>query len=391
MKHQLLYLFFALFPSLLIAQVTIQNGNHVLEISGSTSTYANYRELKPTSNNRNKDRFRLRDAQLQLEGRIGNIWEYELQVDFVDLASSSTGVIDAENPGLMDAHVTYKGLKWFEVKAGYGKLDYSRSSLVPFIYTPYWQRAQIARGDLFSRRDVGLQLSKSFWKQRVYVSGGVYTGLGEISLRGDNDASGQPEFVGRAEFAYPTRYRHRDIDDRITPIPMFAIGLNARYTDKTQPEGRSLPEDAAGEFGWRVIDGKRYAYGLDFAFQYQGFSAQFEIHQLRAEPSRVTDPLFVGLSPQQTRGYVLAGGYLAQINYFYKDIKTIFSLRYEELDLNDLVPGRSQRFSPAIAYQINGYNAMIKFQYFNNLGTQESIDPLRWNEQFRLGIQLAFK
>lgn len=380
-----------LFSIAAFSQVTIQNGNHVLEISGSTSTYANYRELKPTSNNRNKDRFRLRDAQLQLEGRVGNIWEYELQVDFVDLASSSTGIVDAENPGLMDAHITYKGLDWFEIKAGFGKLDYSRSSLVPFIYTPYWQRAQIARGDVFSRRDVGVQLSKSFWKQRVYVSGGVYTGLGEISLRGDNDASGQPEFVGRAEFAYPSRFRHRDIDDRITPIPMFALGVNARYTDKSQPDGRVLPADAAGEFGWRVIDGKRYAYGFDLAFQYMGFSAQFEMHQLRAEPSKVTDPLFVGLSPQQTGGYVLAGGYLAQINYFYKDIKTIFSLRYEELDLNDLVAGKSQRLSPAIAYQLNGYNAMIKFQYFNNLGTQEAVDPLRWNEQFRLGIQLTFK
>ena len=71
-------------------------------------------------------------------------------------------------------------------------------------------------------------------------------------------------------------------------------------------------------------------------------------------------------------------------------MKTIVSARYEELDLNDLVKGRSERFSTAIAYQMNGYNAMIKFQYFNII-KEESIDPLKWDEQFRLGMQFQFK
>jgi len=60
------------------------------------------------------------------------------------------------------------------------------------------------------------------------------------------------------------------------------------------------------------------------------------------------------------------------------------------LDLNDLVPGKSERFSPAIAYQINGYNAMLKFQYFNII-KEETIDPFNWKEQFRIGMQLQFK
>ncbi|MBC7641007.1 MAG: hypothetical protein H7174_01505, partial [Flavobacterium sp.] len=71
-------------------------------------------------------------------------------------------------------------------------------------------------------------------------------------------------------------------------------------------------------------------------------------------------------------------------------IKTLVSARFEELDLNDLVPGNSQRFSPALAYQINGYNAMIKFQYFK-IWKEESIDPFSWREQFRLGLQFQFK
>jgi hypothetical protein len=172
------------------AQLTLGNGKHVLEITGSLSTYYNHRVIKPdaTNQNKNKDRFRLRDAQLQLEGRYKNILEYELQVDFVDLASSATGIIDAENPGLMDAYFIYKGLKFVHIQVGYGKLYYSRSSMVPFVYSPYWQRAELVRGNLFSRRDVGVTLMKGFWRQRVNLYAGVYTGLGELSLRGDNDA-----------------------------------------------------------------------------------------------------------------------------------------------------------------------------------------------------------
>lgn len=373
------------------AQVSLSNGNHMIEISGSASTYYNHRVLKETSNNHNKDRFKLRDAQLKIEGRIKDIWAYELQVDFADIAANDTGEIDPENPGLMDAYVQYKGLDWFDIKLGYSKVPYSRSSMTPFGFSPYWQRAELVRGSMFNRRDVGLTLSKGFWKQRVNIAAGVYTGLGEISLNGDNDASGNPEFIGRAEVAYPSRFRHREIDDRHTPIPLFSFGVNGRYANKKLPDGRIFPEGAQGEYGMKVIDGKKYAYGFDLAVQYMGFSGQFELHQIKGEPQKQNDPLYLGLPLDQTEGYFLAGGYVAQLNYFIKDWKTIVSARFEELDLNDLAKGNSQRFSPAIAYQIKGFDAMIKFQYFNILKEESSIDPLRWTEQFRIGLQLRFK
>ena len=372
------------------AQLTLGNGEHVMEFSGGISTYYNQRMLKPESDNKNKDRFRLRDAQLQIEGRYKNVLEYELQVDFVDLASFSTGEIDPENPGLMDAYVIYKGLGFVDVQMGYGKHYYSRSSLVPFIYSPYWQRAQLVRGNMFSRRDVGVTLMRDFWRQRINAYAGVYTGLGEISLRGDNDATGQPEFVGRVDVAFPSRYRYRDIDDRITPIPMFQVGVNGRYMNKPLPEGRSFPAFSTGEFGLKLVNGERYAYGFDAAMQYMGFSAQFEIHQLLMRPQLENDALFQGYTLEQTDGYVLAGGFVSQLNYFHKKWKTIYSVRYEELDLSDLFPGRSQRLSVALAYQIKGFDSMIKFQYFNIL-EEESIDPIRWTEQFRIGWQYNFK
>ncbi|AWI25959.1 porin [Flavobacterium pallidum] len=390
MKHFYLYLIL-LSVSGASAQLTLTNGNHTLEISGSVSAYYNYRALKDGEFEKDKDRFKLRDAQLQLEGRIGNIWEYELQMDFADMsANNSNAQPDPENPGLMDAYVKYKGLKLFDVQVGYGKLFYSRSSMVPFAYSPYWQRADLVRGDIFSQRDVGVTIMKDFLNQRLNVYAGIYTGLGELSLQGDNDASGQPEYAARVDFSYPSRFRYRDIDDRITPIPMFTIGINARYANKTLPEGEVFPENAEGEYGLKVINGKKYVYGFDAAFQYMGFSGQFEMHQVKGEPALANDPLLHNLAAAQTGGYFLSGGYVAQLNYFAKSIRTILSARYEELDLNDLVKGNSRRFSPAIAYQIDGFDAMIKFQYFNIL-KEEAVDPFKWKEQFRLGLQLNFK
>ena len=387
MKKTVCLLFILLTGSLTHAQISVSSGEHNLEISARIATFYNQRYLKPGEEDQDKNRFRLRDAQLIVEGRIKDEWEYEVQVDFADIASSNFDDIDPENPGLLDAFVTYKGLDAFNIKVGYSKLPYSRSSLTPFPYSTYWQRAQIARGDLFSRRDVGLTLYKDFWKKRLDVYAGVYTGLGESSLRGDNDASGNPEYVARVNLAYPAPMKYREIDYVHTPIPLFAIGVNGRFANKSLPDGENFPDGAAGEFGLKAVDGKKYTYGMDFTFQYMGFSGEFEIHQIKAEPQNESDPLFLGLTPDQTDGEVFAGGYFTKLNYFFKDISTIVSVRYEQLDLNDLNAGDSQRFSAALAYQLKGFDAMVKLQYFNNLNEQETLDPLDWNEQIRVGLQ----
>lgn len=392
---QFYYLFFLFITgsfSTAFSQISFTNGKHSLEISGAISAHYTHRFIKSdaTNQNKNKNRFGLRDAQLQLEGRYGQMWEYELQVDFADFASSATGEADPENPGLMDAYIKFKGLKFVDIQLGYGKTPYSRASLVPFIYSPYWQRAEIVRGNIFSRRDIGITLSKSFWKQRIGIYAGAYNGTGEISLRGDNDASGALEYIGRVEFAFPQRMRYRDIDERNVHIPLFAVGLNGRFTERKLPEGATFPAYSAGEYGIKLIDGRRFVYGLDAVFMYNGFSGSFEIHQLRGEPRNSVSLLYQGYSETQAGGYFLAGGYVAQLNYFSKFLQSIFSVRYEQLDLNDLVNGRSERFSCAYAFQLKRFNSMLKFQYTKIL-KEESIDPLRWTDQFRIGWQYLFK
>ncbi|MEP0479208.1 MAG: porin, partial [Nonlabens sp.] len=309
MKNTVYLLFILVTGSIAQAQLSISSGEHNLEISARLSTYYNQRFLNPGEEERDKNRFKLRDAQLIIEGRIKNDWEYEVQVDFADIGANSSTDIDPANPGLMDAFVTYKGFDPFNIKVGYSKLPYSRSSLTPFPYSTYWQRAQVVRGDIFSRRDVGITLYKDLWKKRINAYAGMYTGLGEASISGDNDASGNPEFIGRVDLSYPAPMKYRQVDYVHTPIPLFSIGVNGRYSNKNLPEGEVFPEGATGEYGLKLIDGKKYTYGMDLTFQYMGFSGQFEIHQVNAQPQNENDPLFLGLTPEQTDGKVLAGGY----------------------------------------------------------------------------------
>lgn len=366
---------------MILAQISFSNGNHNLEISGMTTTYYNYRDYKSGETDFEKNRFKLRDAQIQLEGRVGKDYEYELQFDIVDLALGSN---DPENPGLMDAYFIYKGLEILDIKVGYGKVPYSRSSLVPFAYSPYFQRAELARGEFFNRRDVGVTLQSSLLSQRLNIYAGTYTGLGERTLRGDNDASGNLEVMGRIDFAYPSRYRYRDIDTRHVPVPMFAIGLNGRYSNKFV--------DAREGLGLAITGGEKYTYGVDFSFQYKGFSAQLELHQLRITPNENNIDRLQGFEGETD--YFLAGAYLAQLNYYAKPLKSVFSVRFDELDQNDLVRGNTRRLSFAYMFMLDSFNSAIKMQFTNILDEEETgqvIDDLNWDSQFRIGWQLMFR
>jgi len=373
-----------LFPILGFCQLTIGNGYHVLEITGAATTYYNYRFLKPDLNDFKKNRFKLRDAQVQFEGRMGDKYEYELQFDLVDLAGSALEP-DPENPGLMDCFLIYKGISWFDIKVGWSKTPYSRSSLIPFIYSPYWQRPEFLRGDIFSRRDVGVTIQGTYWKQRLNVFLGAYTGLGEVSLKGNNDRSGKLEYMTRVELAYPSRYKYRSVDESKSPQPMVVLGANARYANKTL-DGGGFPAYAIGEYSIKVIDGQRFCYGTDLAAQYKGFSGQFEWHYMYGEPQYANSPLLHG---RQTSFFSMSG-FAGELTYFVKKWNLIISTRYEEFDLSDLVEGKSQRIYSALAYQLNGFDSMIKFQYWGILA-EEVNDPLKWTDQVRIGWCYRFR
>ncbi len=86
------------------------------------------------------------------------------------------------------------------VKLGYDKVPYSQGSMNDAYGTPMWSHANLFGGDFFSRRDLGLTLYKSFWRKRIHVYAGVYSGLGETVFVYGNDASGKPEYIARVTY-----------------------------------------------------------------------------------------------------------------------------------------------------------------------------------------------
>jgi hypothetical protein len=367
-------LFFVLslfFLRSVFSQFTLYKGDNSIEISGCLTSFYNYRFYPTSTSDFKKNRFGLRDAQLQFEGRIGKKYEYELQLDFADIFSK---IEDVENPGLMDANFTYKIFSGFSTKIGFQKLPYSRSSLVPFVYSPFFQRAEMIRGELFSRRDAGITFQYTFMKQLINLYGGIYSGLGESILIGDNDRSGKSEFLGRIDISFPSRFRYRELDMNHSAIPMFSLGGNYRYSEK----GTSLGQD----FQIKTLDGYKSLYGFDFAMQFKGFSAQIEAHQMYGVPK---NPSY--LQGLNTR-YFKAGGILAQVNYYFKKIKSSFSVRYDEFNPSDLILGDTQKsISYGFNYFLDGTNSIIRIQYWQRL--KQDITNSKWtDDQIRIGWTL---
>ena len=376
---------FCLQSELSKAQFSLRNNYHHLEFSGSVSSFYNYRNLKKGITDQSKNRFAIRDAQFQFEYRFKKLWEAKFQFDLADLVSNGN---DPENPGILDAWVKYNGLKALSVWMGYGIVPYSRSNFHGFSNTPYWSRAEIAKGTFFSSRDVGVMVQSNLLNQCLNLYAGVYTGLGELSIKGENDPSGQLEYIGRIDLSFPSRYRYEDIDYRHVPRPILAIGLNGRYAHKELPSGTFFPGGASSDFNVKVYNGKRLVYGIDMAFQWQGFSIVSELHQLKITPKDSSASELKGLPMAKTKGYFLAGGWYVQASYNFKKINSIFSGRLESFDANDLNNGNSRIVSCAYAYRIPKSASMVKLQYWHYLQEEPGFES-KWKDQIRIGFNIV--
>jgi len=392
------------------AQVLLNSGKNETTLDFRTASFMQRRfDLDSGNVSRKKDGIFLRSFQTIFNGQQSDKFKYRFAFDFASLLTKPN---DPSAPALLDASATYTGFSFCNIQFGYSKVPYSRQSQIAFFESIYWNRPEISNGILFSRRDVGITLSKKMLHKTINVYAGIYNGLGEYTLSSGNDPSGKPEFIGRVDYSYPSRYKYTEMDYSHVPLPMFSLGLNGRYANKSLPKGTSFATLTNGEFGSNVINGKKYTYGADFSFQYKGFSMQAEIHQIKAI---FNDSLDANLQPYYptnilpvsfTKNQMFAGGYFIQLNYYSQKINSAFSVRYEELNLNDLVNGKvngfgnqiiidgvkysgnAARIGCAYAYRIKG-NTMIKASYLYQL-REEPIDMIGYRKQIRIGFQYVF-
>ena len=374
----------------------LSSGQNVLEVGGIVSSYLNLRTYPSgTVPKLQNNTIKLKDARLDLSGKFGKDFDLHLQVDFAGFGNP----FDAVNPLINDAYITYKGLhKAFNIRMGYGKVPYSMNSIIDHEWTPFWERPQVSKGDFFSRRDLGFRLDRTFWNDRIKAIGGIYTGTGEVSLAGSNDPSGGFEYIGRVEIGYPERRTEHEaiIDTKLSSKPNVQIGLNARFARKNLPAGTSFINGETGAlvdspYNFKVIDGEKTILGADIAFAYKGFSLQGEGHILKGIPQHSDDVLLNFTDAKNNKGYFKAGGWFVIGNYYSKALKSIFAVRYEELNANDLYPGYSKRIAYSYSYQLKNFNSMIRAEYDRILSQTESINTTSYNGQFRIGWQFVIE
>lgn len=357
------------------AQFTLQKNENEIDFSGLITTFYNYNHLLPGLDDHKKDALNLRDAQFTVEGKYKKKYEFKLQLDFANLMTNRN---DPETPGFMDAYMLYKGFRFMDVKLGYQKLPFSRGSLVSFAYSPFFHRAEIARGNFFSQRDIGVTLNKKLVGDRVRLFAGVYSGMGEQSLYMPNDKSGKLEYLGRIEFTNDPQLKYREIDLTHAEKFTFSLGLGARYAEKAQYTGN--------DYMIKTINGKKQTVGFDVFAMYKGLSVTFETDQIKMTPNTPERLMNTNTT------YFTAGGWFTQANYYFTRLNSSLSYRYEVSNLNDIIQGLTKMYSLGYNYYLKKYDSVIKINYTRLLSqeTVPNVDPKNYNWQMQIGWQFIF-
>lgn len=357
------------------AQFTLQKNENKIDFSGQITTFYNYNHLLPGLDDHKKDALNLRDAQFTVEGKYKKKYEFKLQLDFANLMTNRN---DPETPGFMDAYMLYKGFRFLDVKLGYQKLPFSRGSLVSFAYSPFFHRAEIARGNFFSQRDIGLTLNKKMIGDRLRLFAGIYSGMGEQCLYTPNDKSGKLEYLGRIEFTNDPKLKYREIDMAHAEKFIFSLGLGARYAEKAQYTGN--------DYMIKTINGKKQTVGFDAFAIYKGLSVTFETDQIKMTPNTPERLMNTNTT------YFMAGGWFTQANYYFIKLNSSLSYRYEVSNMNDIIQGITKMYSLGYNYYLKKYDSVIKINYTRLLSQEvvPNVDPQNYNWQMQIGWQFIF-
>lgn len=353
------------------AQYTLVKPNGYLELSGYVVGFYNQRFYTAADKSHAKNRFAMDYVVIRLDGNVNRRWNYQLQLNNAALFDPSTS-----DGFLMDAYVAYNSLvDNLEIKAGYTKIPFCRSSLVSNTESPFIQRPEVTRG-AFTRRDVGTTLRYSLLNKKINLYAGAYTGMGSQSLLGDNDAGGHLEYAGRIETSFPTRYRKTEIDLIHSALPVVALAADVRYANKNTDYGPNYP--------YEVLNGKKLSYSADADFCFQGFSFHGEWLAFRMTP--VNKSYLYG----KATDHFFAKGVIAAANYYVKKYKTVMALRYDGFNTNDLISGdNANTISYGLNYLFDGLRSCMKLQFCQRL--KDPAAAKVWSrDQVRIAYQLQF-
>ena len=387
----LLISFAFLLPVFTFAQGhTFTSGNTSMEISGYIVAFYGY---EPNTAGHtitgSHNLFDLDDARLQFAGMtIGNhgSFKWEIEANFATIPEIAIdGISKIKDAPLTECHVTYVN-PIVNIKMGYFKLPFSPNSIADKLGSAFLDRPQTSNGDYFNRRDAGILLIKDFWHQRITLTAGAVSGMGEMILLGKGSTNGQPSFVGRVQFSNSYYRDDEEVDYRDVQKPIFRIAGDVMYDKNTVFSGEG--DNLVNISNVKTVDGLKVSYGIDGGFMWRGFSAQFELENAYIKPNQAAANAL--MLPQYNTQYFLDGGYSAGVNYYNKTLMSVFSIRYSSFREWDLSAGNEES-TLAFAYNFvyRPYNLTFKIHYGYYFKEPET--GYKWdNDHFRAGIQYEF-
>ncbi len=384
MKKALVIFFLFVFRGDVFLQISFSSGESAWEFSSLFSSYYSHHVLNSSAANQPTNTLKLKDARFKLKGFYKNRFSYTFEFDVIDALNRS---FLGDDPALLEANFTWNGP--VDLCFGFGKTPYSLSSMIPFKARGFWQRSSLTNGTLFYRRDLGLTLSKSFLNKKLKVFLGGYSGSGGWVLQHMSSPSEIPEAMARVEFSPLGYITNTAFDLENTARPLFKVGLNACYSNKSTPLTFALDSTLPGDYFLHLTNGSKTGYGADLMFKYKGLSLLGELHQFALQPNDSNNALFVSQDPLIHNGVVFSGGYTLEAHYLFSKLKYGVSARFEEHNLNDLATGIQRNIRLALHYFFNQRRSSVQFNATHVL-EEESLSVLPWKQQFRLGLIHSF-
>ena len=193
-------------------QFTSADTNFSLSLKGLVQT-DHYLFVGDNPLSQGNDGFVLRRVRLAAQGTLGRNFEYLIVPQY--------GGYSADPVQILDASVSFKPSKSFEVRAGKFKGPVGLELLQSINVLPFNERSMVS--GLVPQRSVGFQVSGSLWDGAVSASAGVFNAAGDLRNPQNFDFTDDREYAGRL-FFQPFK------GTELKPVKGLGFGLGGSYS-----------------------------------------------------------------------------------------------------------------------------------------------------------------
>jgi hypothetical protein len=322
-----------------------------------------------------QDGFRVFDARVRADGKIGIVFDYDVQAEFDRVQ---------DRVRLLDARLTLPIRPELAVSVGQFKAPFGGEELQDRSEITFLERSQITNV-LAPGRQVGAQASGSFLEDRLTYRAGMFNGNGR-SLQNDN-----PSFLYAAHVQYnnvgPVEF-YEDLMVQVGASLAFSRDSSVDLTNQQAYVGRTM--------ALRSFAGDRTLWSLDLRSSYRGFFLNGEYMRGKLDPPG--EPVCV-TAPCPTDAVDVDGGYLEGGYSYLGAIEGV--LRFDSMTKDFLLAPDVEREPVGGSFLIvglnllPGYHTKIGLQYAFGLGDAQigapsSRGPGLADGQFGLVAQVGF-